>query len=393
MLKRLLPLLTLAAAPLPAHAQTPPPVGPEAQTPTITVRSTLVLVPALVRTSSKQSGQLVYTLKASDFLLTDDGVPQPLTLEEDTGDQPLALVICVQTGGAGAAHLADYRDLSPLLDNIVGAVEHKVALVGFDAAPTLLHGFTPNVAFIQQSLDDLDPGDPSLPATHGAAMLDALAFSVDLLRNQPTTYRRAVLLLSETLDDGSHTSIEDALRDLSDTNTLIYTAAFSSSRTQVRHEAGKFGYAGAAPTPPGPAHGCFSRAPDAANGTDAEGQPAAPTQSAAAQDFDCLAQLLPPLRLARIAEIAAVNSLRRNVPETVAHLTGGEYYSFKDAKSLQRDLFTISNHVPNRYFLSFHPQSPHPGLHALTLKLPAYPQLSLEARSSYWVDEDAPPAH
>jgi VWFA-related protein len=383
-----LQLAAAAALPLPAQATQAAPnpaIQNNQQTSTITVRSTLVLVPALVRTSGKQSGKIVYTLKASDFLLTDDGVPQKLTLEEDTGDQPLALVIVVQTGGAGAAHLADYRDLSPLLDNIVGSIDHKIALVGFDAAPTLLHGFTPSTAFIQQSLDSLDPGDPPLPATHGAAILDALAFAVDLLRPQPTTYRRAILLISETLDDGSHTTFDAALRALSDTNTLIYTAAFSSSRTQVRHEAAKLHS-----DEPGPAKGCFSRDADVSNGTDADGNPAKPTESRAAQSFNCAAELLPPLRLFKLAEIAAVNSLRRNIPETVAHLTGGEFFPFKDQKSLQRDLFTIANHVPNRYFLSFHPPSPHPGLHTLTLKLPDYPNLSLEARSSYWVDESAP---
>jgi hypothetical protein len=90
-----------------------------------------------------------------------------------------------------------------------------------------------------------------------------------------------------------------------------------------------------------------------------------------------------------MAEIAAVNALRRNAAESVAHLTGGEFFKFSNVKSLDRDLITISNHVPNRYVLSFRPANPHPGAHALELKLKDYPQLSVEARSSYWV-EDAP---
>ena len=42
----------------------------------------LVLVPALVR---ERSGALVYTLSARDFVLTDDGVPQKVRLEQDIG--------------------------------------------------------------------------------------------------------------------------------------------------------------------------------------------------------------------------------------------------------------------------------------------------------------------
>jgi hypothetical protein len=44
------------------------------------------------------------------------------------------------------------------------------------------------------------------------------------------------------------------------------------------------------------------------------------------QAFDCLALLAPPLRLATIAFVAARDSLQKNVPETVARLTGGEYF-------------------------------------------------------------------
>jgi hypothetical protein len=111
------------------------------------------------------------------------------------------------------------------------------------------------------------------------------------------------------------------------------------------------------------------------------------------QAFDCLGQLLPPLALAKMAAIAMVGSLQRNVPETVAQLTGGEYFKFENNRSLVRSLLTISNHVPNRYVLSFQPQSPHPGFHAVELKLKDHPGLRLTARRGYWADSDADAAH
>src|SRR5579859_7447084 len=85
-----------------ALAQTQPPPSPpdDSQIQTLSSRSTLVLVPALVRDKSK-SGQLVFTLTADDFVLTDDGVPQKLHLEEDTGGEPLALVVAIEGGGSG----------------------------------------------------------------------------------------------------------------------------------------------------------------------------------------------------------------------------------------------------------------------------------------------------
>jgi VWFA-related protein len=337
---------------------------------TITMRSNLVVVPALVKT---KSGDLVFTLKADDFTLTDDGVPQKLRLDEDAGSQPLALVICVETGGDGAAHLADYAKLGALIDNMIGSVDHKIAIVGFDSKPILLHGFTPNTSFIEKSLDDLDPGDSK------AAILDGLTFSVNLLRPQPTTYRRAILLLSETIDQGSHAKLVDALRAISDTNTMIYSVGFGSTRVQVRDEASKLSSA-----EPGPTKGCFSRD----FGTDADGNPIPPPTSVGTQTFDCFAELAPPLRLAKMAEIILRNALHKNTSESVAQLTGGEFYKFHDGKTLDKDLFTLSNHIPNRYTLSFVPIAPTPGFHAIRLTLKDHINLKVEARNGYWIEPD-----
>ena len=95
--------LSLAFATVSAHAQATiqtgnsPATSPPSPSAVFTTSTTLVLVPALVRT---KSGELVFTLKADDFTLTDNGVEQKLFLEADTDDQPLALVVAVESGGA-----------------------------------------------------------------------------------------------------------------------------------------------------------------------------------------------------------------------------------------------------------------------------------------------------
>ena len=376
---KLLTVIALLAASV-SFAQTPSSSTPDAATQTdaqanfpgatITVKANLVVVPALVRT---KSGELIYTLKADDFILTDNGAVQKLRLEEDTGNQPLAMVIVVQTGGDAAVHLDQYQHLGPVLDNMLGGVEHRVAVVGFDSTPILLHGFTPNLDFVTHSLDILDPGDKK------AAVFDAIVAAVNQLRQQPTTYRRAILLLSQTTDDGSRTALVDALRAISDTNTVIYSVGFHTTGTDVGGEAAKFN-----DDTPGPQHGCFSRD----LGVDDDGNPIKPTESAGAQDLNCAEELLPPLRLAHMAEIAARHALKRNISESVAQLTGGEYFQFKNVKTLDHDLFTIANHIPNRYVLTFHPQSPTPGFHSIVLKLRDESKLSVDARNGYWVNDD-----
>ena len=392
-------LMTLG---IPLFAQTAIPSSQETpQASLLSTRSTLVLAPALIR---NKAGDLVFTLTANDFVLTDDGVPQTLTLEQDSGGGPLALVVAIEIGGAGAREFNQFSSiappLAPMLASIVGNVPHKVAVVAFDSQPTLLQSFTANLDSVADVIADLTPGCSrqhhldncaSPLAIHnlalgdnGAAILDALAFSVDLLRNQPPQYRRAVLLISETLDRGSHLTLEDALRAISDTNTVIYSIGYSTGKSEAAHYAAR-----ELPTQPGglwmenhhpnPPNGCMGKDPDP--------DPDA-THNKAIQAYDCLTQLVPPLALAKMAAIAATDGLKRNVPETVAHLTGGEYFKLTDARALERSLATISNHIPNRYILSFQPQSPHPGLHVIGLSLPDYSKLAVTARASYWVDPE-----
>jgi VWFA-related protein len=334
---------------------------------TLRTGTALVLVPALVTTSDNKP---VFTLSADDFTLTDDGIPQSLRLEEDADQRPLALVILVESGGDGAKHLGEYRGLQTSIETVIGGVEHTVAVVDFDSEPEVLQPFTTSMTKVGDALEKLEAGD------EGAAVLDGLKFSVDLLRNQPARYRRAILMLTETHDHGSKTKLEDAIRAVSDTNTAIYSFGFSSVSGDTRR--------GAAALPgvdnePGPAGGCMSRKPDADGNK--------PKKSVAEQGYDCLSLLAPPLALAKMAFVAAISGMKKDVPETVAKLTGGEYFGFKDEKSLVRGLHTLSNHVPNRYMLSFVPQNPHPGLHALTLTSNRV-GVKVTARTSYWADDN-----
>jgi VWFA-related protein len=373
-----LTLAILPAAFAPTSAQ-----NSVARSPTLTSRSTLVQVPALVR---DKANKLIYALSANDFVLTDDGVPQNLHLEEDTGSEPLALVVDIESGGPGARELAKCAGLTSMLDSIVGGVRHEVAVVGFDSSPVLVRDFTSDTDAAGRAIQVLVAGKSG---DGGAAILDSLGFSIDLLRKQPPQYRRAILLISETLDAGSQLELGEALRAIGDTNTTIYAVAFSSSKNYMKREGPKTFGSGSIPwlssktgIPPGPAHGCMSRDPSDPQ-VDLDKNPAK-------QAYDCLSLLAPPLRLAKIAAVSASDGLRKNVPETVTRLTGGEYFKLTDEASLERSLQTISNHIPNRYILSFQPQSPHPGFHSVVLQVHGYDGLEVSARDGYWAEPEDP---
>jgi len=140
----------------------------------VTVRSTLVMVPVFV---NSKEGRLVLDLKADDFVLTDNVVPQLLTLEQDTDSQrwrwqswlrravpaqPISLTIKNWTLSLSAGRQC-------------GAPRHGHR---FDGTPHL-------IVHSRQIQRMLPMRCNSFIGQHGANILDAIAFAVGQLRCSP----------------------------------------------------------------------------------------------------------------------------------------------------------------------------------------------------------------
>ena len=185
---------------------------------TLRSNSTLILVPTLVRDAD---GNLAYSLTANDFLVTDDGVPQHVALEE-TEEQPLAFVVLMQTGGSAKKEFAAYRHLDTMLRELAEANPSRIAVVDFDSQPHLITPFSADLDALPPELTD----PPDDPEADGAAIFDGVAFALDLLKKQPAGMRRAILLISQPQDVGSQTKREDLIREMGETNTAIYSLTF-----------------------------------------------------------------------------------------------------------------------------------------------------------------------
>src|SRR5260370_8690279 len=109
---------------------------------TLHTTATLVVVPTLVQTTGKEP---VFSLNAADFVLTDNGVPQKVTLEEET-KRPLSLVVLMQTGGIARGQFPSYVNLETMLASLLGGAPNKLSIVNFDSRPEAASPFTSNVA-------------------------------------------------------------------------------------------------------------------------------------------------------------------------------------------------------------------------------------------------------
>jgi len=303
---------------------------------TLHTTTTLVVVPTLVQTSGKKP---VFSLKADDFILTDNGVPQKVTLEEESS-RPLSLVVLMQTGGIARGQFENYVHLDSMIAAILGNAPNVASIVNFDSEPEAASPFTSNVAEWSDAIDHPDQGDS------GAAILDSIAFGVELLKKQPPRNRRAILLISQEHDNGSKAKMKDIIRELGETNTAIYSVTFSAEKTAIK-QAFK-----------DPAH--LNKPITVGDG-----------------QYQAYFDLNMPLNL-------AISEMRKNLSAEVANLSGGETSGFTSRGELDATLGAMSNHIRNSYILSFYPTSAEPGLHTIEVRLAHHPELLVSARRNYW---------
>ena len=318
------------------------PLAAQEQEPTFRTQSNVVLVPALIR---DKSGEIVYGLKATDFVIEDDGVVQSLHLDEAAASEPVSLVVAVQCGRRADFELPRMHGLGSMLQPLMDQPETKVAVVAFDSQVHAIENFTGNETVIKSALQNLQPGDG------GAAILDAVHYSVKLLNEVPQDRKRVLLLISETRDHGSKTAtIDNVIQAIGNSNVVVYTLAFSPSKSNVLDTL------------------------RGANNPDLH-----PEQTEVHDQPDITAPI-----------VLAVEAMRKNSARAIAKLSGGEYEMFASAKGFDSRLNDFDNHLHSRYQLSFQPVRPHPGLHQLTVRVKDRPDVTVLARSSYWAKESQP---
>jgi VWFA-related protein len=305
---------------------------PAQENPNFASRTNLVPVPTLVRDSE---GNAIYGLHAVDFIVEDDGVQQTVYLDEPAESEPLSIMIAVQRGRRANREFERIGTLASMLDPILSDPNNEAALLLFDSKLDLVCDFTGSADEIEPALRNLQSGD------HGAAILDAVAYSSRVLARRGEGRRLVLLLISETRDHGSKfTKFDDVIRLIGENNIAVFAVPFSPYISQQL---------------------------DVVRGTNKD-------------EWTPNINILEKLAAARQA-------MRKNTPHALTSMTGGEYELFATRNAFETDLTTFSNHLHSRYQLSFEPNDPHPGLHQIRVKLrDPGKNWNVLYRSSYWAD-------
>jgi VWFA-related protein len=235
----LLAVIGAMASIWPLAAQSPTgPIAPQAgvavqQPPAqakIGVSVALVNTPVTVRDSK---GQMINTLDAKDFRVTDNGVPQHV-LHFDMGGDPLSLVVLVETSSRVDPILPQIRKSGILITQTVMGPSGEAAIIGFNDSVDKLQEFTANADKIEKTFSDLQAG------TSGSKLYDAMAVGIEMLSGQPQPTadkpgrRRVMLILSEATDVGSGTQFGEVLRQAQLANVTIYSVGLSTTRAELQ---------------------------------------------------------------------------------------------------------------------------------------------------------------
>ena len=340
---------------------------PGQQTPTFSSDVKVVNVLATVR---DKHGQIVNNLTKDDFKLEQDGQAQTIRYFARDTDLPLKLGLLVDTSLSQRRLIDQERTASyGFLNDLMRPDVDKAFVIHFDFETELLQDFTTSHDKLEAALDKLgapemqragggsgggssggDPGGGGGGGHHmggGTTLYDAVFLASDeLMRKQEG--RKALVLLTDGVDNGSKVSLDRAIETAQRSNTLVYSILYADPDF-YSHQ----GYPGGMGRHGGWGGG-MGRYPGGGGGY--------PQQT---QHPD-----------------------GKKVLQRLSQETGGRFFEVSKKQPINEIYSQIEQELRNQYNLGFTPDKAHatPGYHRITLTT-ANKDLTVQAQEGYYVGQ------
>jgi Ca-activated chloride channel family protein len=174
---------------------------------------------AIYATALDRYGEMVLNLQQSDFLVTDDGRPQEMTVFEN-GLQPITAVLLVDTSASMTPNLDLARNAAEQF--IIRMMPGDKARVGsFSNRLQLSPTFTDNRDDLLQTLRD------GLPIGNPTRLWDAVEETMTAL--EPLDGRRLIMLMTDGMDTISTAREADVRARARAEDLMIYVTQFRSN--------------------------------------------------------------------------------------------------------------------------------------------------------------------
>jgi len=178
----------------------------------ISVETTEVMLPVTVRDSN---GRLIAGLTRDDFHVFEDNKEQPLR-DLALRQVPVDAILMIDTSSSAARNLDDFRRATEGFASRLGP-DDRISLIKFDDSVQLLQDWPKSSFQLQRALKRVSPG--MFTRFNDALLLAA--------REQygSTQSRRALIVLTDGIDSGRGTTLENAARALLKAQVTVYVVS------------------------------------------------------------------------------------------------------------------------------------------------------------------------
>ena len=178
----------------------------------ISVTTTEVMLPVSVRDAN---GRFASDLTRKDFHVFEDGREQPLS-DLALRQVPVDVVLMVDASSSVASNLDDFRSAADGFATRL-ATDDRISLIKFDDRIQLLQDWTQSRFQLRRALTRIEPG---MFTRFNDALLVAAQQQFGSRKS-----RRAVIVLSDGIDSGRGTSLENAFKALLEGQVVVYVVS------------------------------------------------------------------------------------------------------------------------------------------------------------------------
>ena len=190
----------------------------------IKVETKLVSIPTIV---SDRDGRYIPNLRAADFTVLQDGVPQKIEFFAAT-EEPITVALLIDTSQSTRPVLGDIKDSAKSFIKLLGPRD-RAMIVSFDFDTHILSPLTNDQEVLKKAIKSAE-----IPKQEPGTTLRDAVFQTVHESFGGLTGRKAIILLTDGKDFGSRIRIPELLGKLEESDTLIYTIYFKTDEGRRR---------------------------------------------------------------------------------------------------------------------------------------------------------------
>jgi VWFA-related protein len=209
-------------------------------------------------TATDKDHRFITTLRAEDLRVLEDGVPQTLFTFQQETDRPLSIAFLIDVSFSQEATLPEQKAaVRTFIEKVIRSNKDQVALIPFTGFAYLEQPLTRDMLSVYRVLQTIEvgypaylgsgrplggiptgPGLPAQPDERNTAIWEATALTANnVLANAKETRRRAIILLSDGLNNASRVSQKEAINRVLAAEAVVYAIGIGSERDGIDRNA------------------------------------------------------------------------------------------------------------------------------------------------------------